>query len=59
MNPTKEQLHCVSTAKANQRTKINAVAGAGKTSTLVLMANESVREAIGRFKPQQTALQAA
>ena len=40
LKPTVEQLHCIETAKNNQRTKINAIAGAGKTSTLVLMAKE-------------------
>ena len=40
LKPTEEQLHCIATAKANQRTKINAIAGSGKSSTLVLIAKE-------------------
>lgn len=38
--PTDEQLHCVALCKESDRVKINAVAGSGKTSTLVLIAKE-------------------
>lgn len=42
LKPTEEQLNCITTAEHNRITAIQASAGAGKTSTLVLMANEFV-----------------
>lgn len=40
MKPTPEQELCIKTAKDNQYTRINAYAGAGKSSTLRLIADE-------------------
>jgi superfamily I DNA/RNA helicase len=39
-NPTQEQLCIVETFKSTQVLKVNAVAGSGKTSTLLLLADE-------------------
>lgn len=40
LKPTQEQLNVVETFKTTQLLKVNAVAGSGKTSTLLLLADE-------------------
>lgn len=46
MKATKEQLHCVETAKTNKIVVISACAGSGKTSTLVLMSKSMIQSSL-------------
>ena len=59
MNPTPEQLFCIFTAKHTKRTKINAVAGSGKTSTLTLIAKEIIQPSLYLAFNKVTATEAA
>ena len=40
ITPTQEQLHCIETAKTNNKVVIQAYSGSGKTSVLAMIANE-------------------
>lgn len=59
LTPTAEQLNCITTAEHNRITAIQASAGAGKTSTLVLMANTFVVPSIYLAFNKSSATEAA
>lgn len=46
MKPTEEQQSIIDTFKTTRVLKVNAVAGSGKTSTLVMLANENPRSSL-------------
>jgi hypothetical protein len=58
VTPTDEQLHCVALCKESQRVKINAVAGSGKTSTLMFIAKELQQKSLYVAFNKVTALEA-
>jgi hypothetical protein len=59
MQPTQQQLNCISAAKENNLLKIGAIAGAGKTSTLSMMAKEIKESSLYLAFNKVTALEAA
>lgn len=59
MTPTTQQLYCITSTHAEAMVKIEACAGAGKTSTLVLIANSVIQESIYMAFNKVTAMEAA
>jgi superfamily I DNA/RNA helicase len=59
MQPTQQQLNCISAAKENDLLKIGAIAGSGKTSTLSMVAHELKQSSLYLAFNKVTALEAA
>lgn len=59
MTPTEQQLYCIKTTQENDMVKIEACAGAGKTSTLVLISKSLKQPSIYMAFNKVTATEAA
>jgi superfamily I DNA/RNA helicase len=58
MTPTEQQIYCITTTEHENKTKVEACAGAGKTSTLVLIAENLIMKSIYMAFNKVTAVEA-